>query len=207
MDEPERHRPGKGEDVAAAELGELVGDEPAVDDLLELLPEGAEDDRHQDAPERKADADDRGSQPVRPPGVGEQRAVHAGTSAASAVVEVQLEERLLEVGRLDRQVEDDIADRRQERADVALEPAGDQAPAETLTSETPGTPSRSGGGPAETHLHIALAPRQERRDVLEGHEAPGLMIATRSQTRSTSESTCDEKKIVRPARLRSSRMP
>ena len=40
----------------------------------------------------------------------------------------------------------------------------------------------------------------------ERDSCPRRMIATRSQTRSTSDRTCDEKKIVRPSALSASRM-
>ena len=69
--------------VAAAELGELDGDEPGIDDRAKHLPERPVDDRHQAAPDRQGDRDDDQLHPLGPPRLDEQRPVHAVASGTS----------------------------------------------------------------------------------------------------------------------------
>ena len=117
-------------------------DEPGPDDELDLVAERLVDDRHQRAPDREADGDRQELRPLGPPRPAEQarsswrtrpgarpRRTAAGSVwLVDVVALVELEERLLEVGRLDRQVRDrETRDRGQERPDVALELARQQA--------------------------------------------------------------------------------
>jgi hypothetical protein len=81
MDEPERDRARQREHVAAAEVGELLGDEPGVQHRLELLAEGVVHDRQQGTPQEQGDGDDEQADPIGPPDVPEQRQVHATSSS------------------------------------------------------------------------------------------------------------------------------
>ena len=74
VDEPERDRAGQREDVAPAEVGELLRDEPGVHHLLELLAERVVDDRQEGAPQEQRDRDDEQPQPVGAPDVCANRA-------------------------------------------------------------------------------------------------------------------------------------
>ena len=216
---PRAIEPDKREDVAAAELRQLLRDQPGLDDVLERLAERAVDDRQQRAPDRQRDEDDQHLQPLGAPRLDEQDAAHAGGSGprrlgrrggrpARRVVVVQLEERLLEVGRLDRQVDDaHVADRREERPDVALEVARDPA---VRRRPRPRSRRRRRRGPAagpSTRISTFRLRRASSASTSSSATSrPRRTIATRSQTRSTSDRTCDEKKIVRPAARSSSRI-
>ena len=143
------------------------------------------------------------------PDMGEDRSVHAAAAAtggAAGVVRVELEERLLESGGLDREVVDPVpGDRGEERPDITFEPAAQPPVAESRR------PRRRrhveiGRRAAKPHLDVPLAAGEKASGCPRARRAgPRRTIATRSQTRSTSDSTCEEKKIVLPARRRSSR--
>ena len=158
---------------------------PEIDDLLDLLAERRVDDRQEHAPRGHRDADDEQPRPVRPPDVPEQRAAHAagaparpprsarpGLPVAGLRVLVQLEERLLQVRRLDREVRDPVArDRGEERPDVALELAG-QAAVGGAGDAADARHALEGrdGVVGDAHLDVALAMLEEARHVLEGDE-------------------------------------
>ncbi len=83
MHEAERDGTAQAEDVAAAELRELGREDAALEDVLELGPEGIEDDGQERPPDGKGGGDDGDPQPVGAPGVGEQGAVHAPVPASA----------------------------------------------------------------------------------------------------------------------------
>ena len=86
---------------------------------------------------------------------------------------VELQERVLQAGRLDRQVGDrQTRDRREERPDVALELAP-EAPVDDHDVGDARDAARAWAEPAiDPHLHRPAAPGQERADLLEGDQAP-----------------------------------
>ena len=117
-----------------------------------------------------------------------------------APVGVELQERFLQLRRLDRQVGDpDVADGGQERPHVAFELAGHPTVRLDTTPETPGDALERRRRRLDPHLDVALRRASSASTSSSATSRPRRMIATRSHTRSTSDRMCDEKKIVRPA--------
>ena len=124
------------------------------------------------------------------------------------VLVVELEERLLEAGRLDRQVA------RSRRPAIAAR-NGPTSPSSRHVSRpsghvarplTPGTPRATAARPSTRISTFRLRRASSAATSSSATSRPCRTIATRSQTRSTSDRTCDEKKIVRPAARSSSRI-
>ena len=126
--------------------------------------------------------------------------------AVVVVDRVQLEERVLQAGGLDQQVgHRERGDRREQRLRVALQVAGQPRPVDRDRRDA-GDRDRSGGSPANC---ISTRRLRRARSVATSSFAtrrPARTTATRSQTRSTSDSTWDENSTVRPARRTSSRI-
>ncbi len=76
MDEAERDRTRQAEDIPAAELGELLGHEAAVQERRELRAEARVDDREQEAPDGKRKGHEREPDALEPPRLTEERPVH-----------------------------------------------------------------------------------------------------------------------------------
>ena len=165
------------------EVLELPRDEPRVDDVLELGAVRRVDDRHEEAPRGEGQRDHQQLDPLRPPGVPEQRPVHrcgpADRSASDradepvrcpARLRVELQERLLQVGRLDRQVDDrGPGEGRQERRHVTLEVARQQAVAERHVADAGDTVEPRDRAP-DADLDVSPATGEQGRHVLQGHE-------------------------------------
>ncbi len=83
-------------------------------------------------------------------------------------------------------------------ADFALELAGDDQPSRDADVAHAGNALEVRRLAVDPHLDVTLRRAEQRIDVREGDQPARRMMATRSQTRSTSDRTCDEKKIVRP---------
>ena len=72
MHEAERDRARQAEDVATGEVGELLRERPALEELLELGAELGVDDGHQEAPDPEPGADQDRSERERAPRSAEQ---------------------------------------------------------------------------------------------------------------------------------------
>ena len=118
-----------------------------------------------------------------------------GDQGGVRVVRVVLHERLLEARRLDEQVVDAVP------ASAAMSGPGSPSSwqlrmsSRMWTSLMPATPSSDRGGPGEPDLDVASASREQSATSLSATSSPLRMMATRWQTRSTSDRMCDEKKI------------
>src|SRR5712691_715362 len=86
MDVAEGDRPREAEDVAAAEVRQLLGDDSRVDQGLHLDPERLVDHGQEHVPGRHGDADDQELRPLRTPEVTEQDPVHQADPIVSAGV-------------------------------------------------------------------------------------------------------------------------
>ena len=236
VDEAQGDRAVEGEDAAPAQGRQRVeqsGEVAALDDPTDLGAEGRVDDGQQEPPDRESRgrrrpaasarprACDAGGprsrlRPVRVAPAGRDRVdlgsvvrvVPAGRHRVDigGVVRIELQERFLETGRLDGQVGYLRAgDRCHEGPDVALEVAAEVAVDGHDVGDA-GNAGEVGGGPASRISTVRR--RRARRAPISSRATrrPRRTIATRSQTRSTSERTWDERKTVRPAARRSSRI-
>ena len=109
----ERDRGIEAEDARAEQPQEGLRDDARLDQRLHLPAEGRVDDRHQRRPDPEGDGDHGDARALRAPGLAEERAAdHCARPAAArpsrgalvVVDRVQLEEGVLEAGRLDQQV-------------------------------------------------------------------------------------------------------
>ena len=193
---PSATEPLRREEVATTDLGELLREDAAVDDLLELRPERVVDDRQQAAPQDERDRDDqqadpiarasvcRKSGPFMPPAPRPRRT--RGTRPRGWPA------RWSGRGRRRRRSPPGTAQRRRRAGTRAGRPLD-------ATSLTLATPSSAGAGPSTRSSTLRLRRASSVATSSSATSRPWRTIATRSQTRSTSDRTWDEKKIVRPA--------
>src|SRR5450759_4565713 len=207
VDEPERDSSPDAEDVAAGEAREDVDDireRAALDQGAHVLPERGVDHREQEPPYRERKHHEEQADALRRPRPPEEDPAHgAGSSYSSRNASSR------RAGSIVRSASGAPWRRRRSGATSPSSPNASRS-SRASNAETPGraasAAARAGTG-ASSRASTCRRRRARSAAMLSSATSrPSRMIATRSQTRSTSESTWELKNTVLPAAFRSSRI-